>query len=156
MLQPLQRFMMCIQHCIVLWPRFQVREKLLKLRVGTGLKRQFERFDTLRTGSLNITQLRQALAHLGVELTSQELRVIFDNIDSNGSGGIRCVFAAAIVFSVDEAVVMSCCFPPQLRGNGRVFGGAQASPCCCAVDVQAGPGCWQGQQVTTISWCQGQ
>ena len=75
--------------------RAQVREKLLRLRVGSGLRRQFDRFDTANRGSLDVHQLRQALLYLGVDLTSQELRALFDKLDSNASGRIRCVLFLA-------------------------------------------------------------
>jgi Ca2+-binding EF-hand superfamily protein len=67
---------------------FQVRTKLLKLRVGTGLKRQFERFNTSGSGTLTLPQLKQALRHLGLDLTPTELKVLFAKVDSSGSGKI--------------------------------------------------------------------
>lgn len=57
--------------------------------MGPGLKRQFERFDANADNLLDIHELRRALQNLGVDLTSQELRALFDKLDIDASGRIR-------------------------------------------------------------------
>ena len=74
---------------MTLW--LQVRQKLLRLRVGPDLRRQFSRFDTTGAGVLTPKQLRQALESLGIAITSQELRHLVARLDSNSSGRISYV-----------------------------------------------------------------
>ena len=63
---------------------FQVRQKLLRLRVGPSFKRQFDRFDTNGDRRLSYPELVGALRKLHVELDSTELRHLFEVLDRNG------------------------------------------------------------------------
>jgi hypothetical protein len=95
-----------------------VRAKLLKLRVGSGLKRQFERFASSGGGNLTLPQLKQALLHLGLDLNPTELKVLFSRLDSNASGKIRCTMSLYCDQELPVTPVSS--FVLQLCGVGGV------------------------------------
>ncbi|EOD08663.1 hypothetical protein EMIHUDRAFT_60781, partial [Emiliania huxleyi CCMP1516] len=48
----------------------------------------FEEFDTDGSGSLEVKELQQALARLGVETSSDAARRILDKFDKDGDGTI--------------------------------------------------------------------
>ncbi len=77
--------------CVRVRVRVQLRNKLMRLRVGPDLRRQFQRFDTSGAGALTPAQLRKVLLYLGMELSSLELRQLVAKLDSNRTGRITYV-----------------------------------------------------------------
>lgn len=66
----------------------RVRQQMLRMRVGSSMRRQFERLDRDGSGTLEPEELQLALKACWLDLSAEEVMAIFQAMDRDNSGRI--------------------------------------------------------------------